>query len=84
MSGATTLVIPRLAPHDLRKPWVRLFDDSRGELEQQRLRVAVNDRLGIEPDESFTQSWRAADNTLSTNLNYFQALIVSIVTQGIA
>ncbi len=65
----TSMNIPRLAPHDLRRSCARLCHDSGGELEQiqfllghvsvqtteryigckQRLRIAVNNRLGIEP-----------------------------------
>ena len=66
---ASSMNIPHLAPHDLRRSCARLCHDSGGELDQiqfllghvsvqtteryigcrQRLRVAVNDNLGIEP-----------------------------------
>jgi site-specific recombinase XerD len=66
---ATSMKIPQLSPHDLRRSCARLCHASGGELEQiqfllghvsvqtteryigckQRFRVAVNDKLGIEP-----------------------------------
>jgi site-specific recombinase XerD len=67
--AATSMKIPQLSPHDLRRSCARLCHASGGELEQiqfllghvsvqtteryigcrQRLRTAVNDKLGIEP-----------------------------------
>ena len=66
---ATSMKIPQLSPHDLRRSCARLCHASGGELEQiqfllghvsvqtteryigckQRFRVAVNEKLGIEP-----------------------------------
>src|ERR1700730_9659338 len=67
---ANRIGMPKLAPHDLRRPCARLYHASGGELEQiqfllghvsvqtterylgckQRIRSAVNDRIGIEPN----------------------------------
>jgi hypothetical protein len=61
-AAAAAAGIAKLAPHDLRRTCARLCHLAGGELDQiqfllgrylgckQRLRCAVNDRLGIEPD----------------------------------